>query len=107
MQVVDDVEPYELMKLRLLNASHQSLCYFGYLSGYRSRSRRRQDPLFAEFLLHTWIRRPRPRCSRSPGSTCDEYNDTLIERFSNPGDRDTIGRIVRDPPTASRSGCCR
>ncbi len=35
VQVVDDVEPYELMKLRLLNASHQGLCYFGYLAGYR------------------------------------------------------------------------
>ena len=29
VQVVDDVEPYELMKLRLLNASHQALAYFG------------------------------------------------------------------------------
>ena len=35
MQVVDDVVPYELMKLRLLNASHQALCYFGYLAGHR------------------------------------------------------------------------
>ena len=33
VQVVPDVEPYELMKLRLLNASHQALCYFGYLAG--------------------------------------------------------------------------
>jgi mannitol-1-phosphate/altronate dehydrogenase len=32
---VHDVEPYELMKLRLLNAGHQALCYFGYLAGYR------------------------------------------------------------------------
>ncbi len=36
VQVVDDVTPpYELMKLRLLNAGHQALCYFGYLLGYR------------------------------------------------------------------------
>ena len=35
VQLVADVEPYELMKLRLLNASHQALCYFGYLAGYR------------------------------------------------------------------------
>ncbi len=28
VQVVEDVEPYELMKLRLLNASHQALTYF-------------------------------------------------------------------------------
>ena len=35
VEVVTDVEPYELMKLRLLNASHQALCYFGYVAGYR------------------------------------------------------------------------
>jgi mannitol 2-dehydrogenase len=29
VQVVQDVEPYELMKLRLLNASHQAVAYFG------------------------------------------------------------------------------
>ena len=35
VQMVDDVEPYELMKLRLLNASHQVMSYFGYLAGHR------------------------------------------------------------------------
>src|SRR3954468_17936197 len=35
VQVVEDVEPYELMKLRLLNAGHQALAYLGYLAGYR------------------------------------------------------------------------
>ena len=35
VQLVSDVEPYELMQLRLLNASHQALCYPGYFAGYR------------------------------------------------------------------------
>ena len=30
-----DVLPYEKMKLRLLNASHQALCYIGMLLGYQ------------------------------------------------------------------------
>ena len=51
VQVVDDVEPYELMKLRLLNASHQALAYFGYLCGYRLVHEAAQDPLFQRFLL--------------------------------------------------------
>ena len=49
--MVDDVTPYELMKLRLLNASHQGLCYFAYLAGYRLVHDAAGDPLFAEFLL--------------------------------------------------------
>ena len=39
VQIVPDVEPYELMKLRLLNASHQALCYPGYLAGSASCTR--------------------------------------------------------------------
>ena len=46
-QLVGDVEPYELMKLRLLNASHQGLCYFAYLSGYRLVHDALADPLIA------------------------------------------------------------
>ena len=41
MQMVGDVEPYELMKLRLLNVGHQALCYFASLMGYRRHVPRR------------------------------------------------------------------
>ena len=46
VQLVGDVEPYELMKLRLLNASHQALAYFGRLCGYQMVHDAAQDPLF-------------------------------------------------------------
>ena len=51
VQLVPDVTPYELMKLRLLNASHQALCYLGYLAGYRYAHEVCQDKLFVDFLL--------------------------------------------------------
>jgi mannitol 2-dehydrogenase len=50
VQVVDDVEPYELMKLRLLNASHQALCYFAWLSGHRLVHEAMGDPLLRGLL---------------------------------------------------------
>ena len=50
MQVVADVEPYELMKLRLLNASHQAMAYFGRLCRHRLVHEAAQDPLFRAFL---------------------------------------------------------
>ncbi|MBV9391115.1 MAG: mannitol dehydrogenase family protein, partial [Verrucomicrobia bacterium] len=34
-QITDDVLPYEKMKIRLLNAGHQALCYIGMLLGYK------------------------------------------------------------------------
>src|SRR5689334_22935457 len=91
--LVDDVTPYELMKLRLLNASHQSLCYFAYLAGYRLVHDAAGDPLFAEFLLQYMDSEATPTLKPVPGIDLPDYKRTLIERFANPGVRDTITRL--------------
>ena len=93
MQVVPDVVPYELMKLRLLNASHQALCYFGYLAGYRLVHEVAQDPLFANFLLDYMNREATPTLAPVPGIDLDAYKLQLIERFSNAAVRDTVARL--------------
>ena len=96
VQVVDDVEPYELMKLRLLNASHQALCYFGYLAGYRLVHEAAQDPLFARLPARLHGRGGTPTLAPVPGIDLDEYKHTLIERFSNPEVRDTVARLCAE-----------
>ena len=96
VQLVADVEPYELMKLRLLNASHQGLCYFGYLAGYRLVHEVCQDPLFADFLLAYMNREGTPTLEPVPGVDLDAYKTTLIERFSNPSIRDTVARLCAE-----------
>jgi mannitol 2-dehydrogenase len=96
VQVVDDVEPYELMKLRLLNASHQALCYFGYLSGYRLVHEVAQDPLFAEFLLAYMDNEATPTLAPVPGVDLTAYKHQLIERFSNAAVRDTVARLCAE-----------
>jgi mannitol 2-dehydrogenase len=93
VQVVPDVMPYELMKLRLLNASHQALCYFGYLAGYRLVHEVAQDRLFANFLLDYMNREATPTLAPVPGIDLDAYKLQLIERFSNAGVRDTVARL--------------
>lgn len=96
VQVVEDVEPYELMKLRLLNASHQALCYFGYLSGYRLVHEVCQDPLFADFLLAYMDDEATPTLEPVPGIDLDEYKPNLIARFSNGQVRDTVARLCAE-----------
>ena len=96
VEVVPDVEPYELMKLRLLNASHQALCYFGYLAGYRLVHEVCQDPLFATFLLAYMNREATPTLPPVPGIDLDVYKPQLIERFSNAGVRDTVARLCAE-----------
>ncbi|WP_380159045.1 mannitol dehydrogenase family protein [Kineococcus sp. R86509] len=96
VQVVDDVEPYELMKLRLLNASHQALCYFGYLAGYRLVHEVAQDPLFATFLLGYMEREGSPTLAPVPGIDLDAYRHELVSRFSNGEVRDTVARLCNE-----------
>jgi mannitol 2-dehydrogenase len=91
--MVDDVMPYELMKLRLLNAAHQSLCYFAYLAGYRLVHDAAADPLFAEFLMQYMDSEGTPTLQPVPGIDLPVYKRTLIERFANPGIKDTIVRL--------------
>ncbi|MHA0288932.1 mannitol dehydrogenase family protein [Mycobacterium sp. C3-094] len=90
--LVDDVTPYELMKLRLLNSGHQTLCYFAYLAGYRLVHDAAGDPLFAE-LLRRYFAEAEPTLPPVPGIDLADYQRTLIERFANPGVRDTIARL--------------
>lgn len=96
VQMVPDVEPYELMKLRLLNASHQALCYFGYLAGYRLVHDVAQDPLFAEFLLKYMDDEATPTLAPVPGIDLTAYKHQLIERFSNAQVRDTVARLCAE-----------
>jgi mannitol 2-dehydrogenase len=96
VQLVDDVEPYELMKLRLLNASHQGICYFGYLAGYRLVHDAAQDPLFADFLLAYMENEGSPTLAPVPGIDLDVYRHQLIARFSNAGVKDTIARLCAE-----------
>ncbi|GAA0799295.1 mannitol dehydrogenase family protein [Spirilliplanes yamanashiensis] len=93
VQVVGDVEPYELMKLRLLNASHQALAYSGYLAGYRLVHEVCQDPAWARFLLDYMRIEAIPTLHPVPGIDLDRYTAQLIERFSNPEVRDTVARL--------------
>ncbi len=96
VQLVKDVVPYELMKLRLLNASHQALTYFGYLAGYRYAHEVTQDPLFETFLLNYMEREGTPTLMPVPGVDLDLYRRTLIARFANPEVRDTLARLCAE-----------
>ncbi|MEV6268120.1 mannitol dehydrogenase family protein [Kribbella sp. NPDC051936] len=96
VQIVEDVEPYEFMKLRLLNASHQALCYLGYLDGYRYAHEVCQDKLYVDFLLGYMDHEGSPTLPPVPGVDLDRYKHQLIERFANPEVRDTLARLCAE-----------
>lgn len=93
VQVVADVEPHELMKLRMLNAGHQAICYFGYLAGYRFVHEAAGDPLLRQFLLGYLRDEAAPTLPPVPGTDLDNYARSLADRFANPRIGDSLARI--------------
>ncbi|WP_027479228.1 mannitol dehydrogenase family protein [Gryllotalpicola ginsengisoli] len=96
VQVVDDVEPYEQMKLRLLNVGHQAIAYFGSLAGYRYAHEAAHDPLLVGLLRRYWQREGRPTLAPVPGVDLDAYTDELVARFGNEHVRDTLARLAAE-----------
>lgn len=93
VMLVDDVMPYELMKLRLLNAGHQCLAYFAYLCGYQFVHDAALDPLFAQLLRAYWETEAIPTLHPVPGFDLGDYTRTLLERFANTGLPGTVARL--------------
>ncbi|WP_375400074.1 mannitol dehydrogenase family protein [uncultured Amnibacterium sp.] len=96
VQVVDDVLPYEEMKLRLLNASHQALAYVGYLSGHRFAHEAAMDPLIASLVTRYMTEEAVPTLDPVPGVDLDDYQQSLMDRFANVHVRDTLLRLATD-----------
>lgn len=93
VQLTDDVLPYELMKLRLLNVSHQVLAYAAHLAGYEFVHDAAADPVFSAFLRGYMQQEARPTLLPVEGIDLDDYIDTLLVRFTNPHLRDTVARL--------------
>jgi mannitol 2-dehydrogenase len=96
VQFVDDVRPYELMKLRLLNASHQAIAYFGAPLGYVLVDEALGDDRIRTYLERYMADEAAPTLGDLPGIDLEGYMATLIERFSNPRMRDTLVRLATD-----------
>ncbi len=96
VQLVEDVEPYELMKLRLLNASHQAMSYLGLLAGHAWVHDTCQDPLFVAFLRRYMTTEAMPTLRPVAGVDLGEYVDQLIARFGSKAVQDTLERQVVD-----------
>ncbi|WP_449409205.1 mannitol dehydrogenase family protein [Microbacterium maritypicum] len=96
VQLVADVRPYELMKLRLLNASHQALAFTGLLAGYTFVHEAASDPVIAKFVRAYMDGEATPTLDGVPGVDLDQYKDSLNQRFASPYVRDTLARLATD-----------
>lgn len=96
VQMVDDVEPYELMKLRLLNCSHQAIAYLGLLLGHTYAHEAVNDGDLARFTRSLYMEEATPAVGEVPGINLAEYKDQLMARFGNEHVRDTLARLAAE-----------
>lgn len=94
-ELVADVEPYELMKLRLLNGSHSSLAYIGYLAGCETVSDVMSDADFSRFVRAV-MEEATPTLKLPPSTDLAAYKRALLDRFGNPALRHRTWQIAMD-----------
>ncbi|WP_024556305.1 mannitol dehydrogenase family protein [Franconibacter pulveris 1160] len=95
VQLVEDVQPWEQMKLRMLNGSHSFLAYLGYLAGYQHISDCMQDARFRQAARQLMLKEQAPTL-RITGVDLTAYADSLIARFSNPALKHRTWQIAMD-----------
>jgi fructuronate reductase len=95
-QFVTEVEPFEHMKLRLLNGAHSALAYLGYLGGHETIAQTLADPGYASFVERLWRDEIVPVVPPPPETDLLAYVAALAARFSNPAIRHRTWQIAMD-----------
>lgn len=96
VRMTDDVHPYELAKVRMLNASHSMLAYPGQLAGLESVKDAVDNPLIHHLVLDFMTQDVMPLLTAPEGMDLEQYRDKILARFGNPHVGDRLARITGD-----------
>lgn len=95
VQFVDDVAPWEMMKLRLLNAAHSLLAYYGLNRGLEFVHQAVNHPACRQSLLELW-EEVIPLLTLPVGVDPHDYTRRLLARFDNPELPHRLAQIAAD-----------
>ena len=82
-QFVADVAPFETMKLRLLNGSHSTLAYLGFMMRHDFVWQAASDPLLAALVERQMADEIAPTLKRPADTDLSAYSAQLMQRFRN------------------------
>jgi fructuronate reductase len=94
-QLVEDVEDYELMKLRMLNGSHSTMAYLGYLAKHQYVADAVGDPAIRQLIYGLMTEEVMPTLPM-PRADLERYRDDLLARFANPALKHRTWQIAMD-----------
>ncbi len=83
-QFVADVGPFETLKLRLLNGTHSTLAYLGFLAGHDYIWQASADAELATLIERQMAEEIVPTLVAPPATDLAQYCTQLITRFRNP-----------------------
>ncbi|GAA3620586.1 mannitol dehydrogenase family protein [Flavivirga jejuensis] len=95
-QFVENVAPYEKMKLSLLNAGHSILGIIGALMGYSTIDEAANNPDLHAFLRAYMKHEVIPILGNLEGINLQKYEESLLQRFGNSYIKDQIERICSE-----------
>ncbi|MCG1037595.1 mannitol dehydrogenase family protein [Polaribacter sargassicola] len=95
-QFVEDVVPFEKMKLSLLNAGHSVLGILGDLIGYATIDESVNNTEIRRFLKNYMNHEVTPTLVGLEGVDLDAYKESLLQRFGNIYIKDQIDRICSE-----------
>ncbi|MDQ2076035.1 mannitol dehydrogenase family protein [Marinimicrobium sp. ABcell2] len=95
-QLVSSVSEFEKIKLRLLNGSHSTLAYAGYLSGFDYISEVMREPAFEKLIATFMAREAGETVSAPEGFDLEHYQEQLRERFRNTALKHRTWQIAMD-----------
>lgn len=96
VKLSNDVDLYEAMKGRMLNASHMLLAYPAILMGYRLVAEAMHDPLVVRLLREFMEDDVIPSLSAPGGVSLHKYKNQVLARFANPAVADQLLRVAHD-----------
>jgi fructuronate reductase len=92
---VDDVQPWERMKLRMLNGTHSMLAYAGFLAGLQYVRDVMHDSSMAA-LVQRHLQAAGQTLTPLPDMDSARYADALVARFANPSIAHETWQIAMD-----------
>jgi fructuronate reductase len=94
-QLVDDVRPWELAKLRMLNGSHSTIAYIGLAQGYEFVDQAIADPDIAATVA-ALMAEAATTLPPMPGFDPAAYEQSLLDRFANAALAHRLAQIAMD-----------
>ena len=93
---VDDVEPFEHLKMRILNGAQTTLCYLGVFAGHECTCDDMTDPLLVHFVRRMLMEETLPTLQPVPGIAPELYVEQSLKRLRNGAIRHRNHQIATD-----------